>query len=76
MIPNKMIKYNLFAPRPDLADKPENYFTMSYELTEQDGTTTLNVVQEDNRPGSEPQQAAEDDEQPSVLDGLKALLEQ
>jgi uncharacterized protein YndB with AHSA1/START domain len=30
---NELIKYNLFAPRPDLADKPENYFVMSYVLT-------------------------------------------
>ncbi len=75
VIPNKLIKYNLFAPRPGLEDKPENYFIMSYELTEQDGNTTLNVIQEDNRPTADAAPSVGDDKQPSVLDGLKALVE-
>ncbi len=29
---NQKLKYNLFAPRPDLEDKPENYFQMEYKL--------------------------------------------
>src|SRR4051794_12677562 len=31
--PLELVKYSLFAPRPDLEDKPENYFIMSYILT-------------------------------------------
>lgn len=74
--PNKLIKYSLFAPRPDLQDKPENYFVMSYELAERDGSTTLTVIQQDDRPGSQPQQSVDSEGQPSVLDMLKSLVEQ
>ena len=31
--PPELLKYSLFAPRPGLEDKPENYFIMSYVLT-------------------------------------------
>ena len=37
--PPTMVRYSLFAPRPDLADVPENYFTMTYELV-RDGDVT------------------------------------
>lgn len=33
VIPNELIRYSLFAPRPGLEDKPENYFIMHYVLT-------------------------------------------
>ena len=45
-----LIKYSLFAPRPDVEDKPENYFVMSYILTSDKGQTTLEIIQTDNRP--------------------------
>jgi uncharacterized protein YndB with AHSA1/START domain len=70
---NQLIKYNLFAPRPDLEDKPENYFVMSYVLTEDKGHTKLEIIQEDNRPGAiqeEPQ-----GEENSILHGLKQIAE-
>jgi len=31
--PYTSLRYSLFAPRPGMEDKPENYFTMSYSLT-------------------------------------------
>ena len=72
--PNKLIRYSLFAPRPDLEDKPENYFTMTYSLEEADGKTTLTIIQED--PRDQPAGAAEDEENGNaVLDGLKKLVE-
>ena len=49
---NELLKYSLFAPRPDLEDKPENYFVMSYVLTEENGNTKLEIIQEDNRPNA------------------------
>ena len=48
--PNRKLKYSLFAPRPGLEDKPENYFEMKYKLTEKGNRTELILVQEDNRP--------------------------
>ena len=42
---NKLIKYNLFAPRPDVEDKPENDFIMSYVLTANNDKTKLEIIQ-------------------------------
>ncbi len=71
--PNELVKYNLFAPRPGLEDKPENYFIMSYVLTVENGQTKLEIIQEDNRPNAvqeEPQ-----GEENVVLMSLKRLAE-
>jgi len=62
-----------YAPRPDLEDKPENYFIMSYILSAVNGQTKLEIVQEDNRPNAtqeEPQGA----ENP-MLQSLKKIAE-
>ena len=50
--PNELLRYSLFAPRPDLEDKPENYFEMNYVLTAENGSTKLVILQIDNRPGA------------------------
>ena len=71
--PNELVKYSLFAPRPDLEDKPENYFIMSYALTQQDGQTKLVIIQEDNRPNAV-QDEPQGEENP-VLKSLKELAE-
>jgi len=74
VIPNQKIKYSLFFPRPELEDKPENYFIMSYVLTEEDQKVKLEIIQEDNRPGAV-QEEPQGDENP-MLQGLKALIEE
>ncbi len=71
--PNERIRYSLFAPRPDLEDKPENYFVMNYLLTESEGQTKLQIIQEDGRPGAM-QEAPQGDENP-VLQLLKEVAE-
>ena len=68
--PTKKLMYNLFAPRPDLEDKPENYFMMIYNLTENNGQTKLEIIQEDNRPN-----AVQEDEQGEENPVLKMLTE-
>ena len=73
VLPNKKIKYSLFAPRPDLEDKPENYFVMSYDLNEEEGQIKVTITQEDNRPGAK-QEEPQGEENP-VLGGLKSLIE-
>jgi hypothetical protein len=73
VVPYQIIRYSLFAPRPDLEDKPENYFIMSYVLKEEAGHIKLDIIQEDNRPGAiqeEPQ-----GETNPVLKALKLLIE-
>ena len=72
-IPTDNLSYNLFAPRPDLEDKPENYFVMSYKLTDIDGKTKLEIIQEDNRPNAV-QEEPQGDENP-ILQGLKNIAE-
>ena len=71
--PNKNLKYSLFFPRPDLEDKPENYFQMEYRLTPMGSKTQLEIIQEDNRPGAK-QEEVQGDENP-ILKSLKLLLE-
>ena len=71
--PNELIKYSLFAPRPGLEDKPENYFIMSYILSSENGKTKLEIIQEDNRPNAV-QEEPEGEENP-VLKSLKMLAE-
>jgi uncharacterized protein YndB with AHSA1/START domain len=68
------LKYSLFAPRPDLEDRPENYFTMTYTLEDDAGGTTLEVTQEDPRQSADEDEASGDDENP-VLVALKNLAE-
>ncbi len=71
--PTQLLKYSLFAPRPELEDKPENYFIMSYILTNENGKTKLEIIQEDNRPNAV-QEEPQGEENP-VLKSLKELAE-
>ncbi|MEO7984535.1 MAG: SRPBCC domain-containing protein [Bacteroidota bacterium] len=71
--PGELIKYNLFAPRPGLEDKPENYFIMSYILTAENGRTKLEIIREDNRPNAV-QEEPQGEENP-VLQSLKNIAE-
>jgi len=70
---NEIIKYSLFAPGPDLEDKQENYFIMTYFLREDNGQTQLQIIQEDNRPNAV-QEEPQGEENP-VLQSLKTLVE-
>ena len=70
---DEFIKYSLFAPRPDLEDKPENYFVMMYVLTSENGLTKLEIIQEDNRPNAI-QEEPQGEENP-VLQSLKKIAE-
>ena len=71
--PNKKLSYTLFAPRPDLEDRPENYFEMQYRLTVKGDQTELEIIQIDNRPGAR-QEEPQGEENP-VLKMLKDLIE-
>jgi len=71
--PTNFIKYSLFAPRPGLEDRPENYFIMKYVLAEFDGKTKLEIIQDDNRPNAI-QEKPQGEENP-ILQALKKLAE-
>lgn len=70
---DELIRYSLFAPRPGLEDKPENYFIMSYVLKEDEGQTTVDIIQEDNRPNAV-QEKPKGEENP-FLQFLKKIAE-
>lgn len=73
---NERLSYTLFAPRPGLEDKPENYFTMTYCLLEHDSKTTLTVTQEDPRERPSDEAAPEEPEgENPILQCLKRLVE-
>lgn len=72
IIPNQKIRYSLFFPRPGLEDKPENYFIMSYVLSEENQKTKLEIIQEDNRPEAK-QEEPQGEENP-ILQALKAVV--
>lgn len=71
--PAELLKYSLFAPRPELEDKPENYFIMSYVLSTENGKTKLEITQDDNRPNAV-QEDPQGEENP-ILKSLKELAE-
>jgi uncharacterized protein YndB with AHSA1/START domain len=73
VVPKKLIRYSLFAPRPGVEDKPDNYFVMNYILGEENGYIQLEIIQEDNRRGAV-QEAPQGEENP-VLNALKTLIE-
>jgi uncharacterized protein YndB with AHSA1/START domain len=72
--PQEQIRYTLFAPRPNLEDRPDNYFIMTYRLTPNDGAIDLEIIQEDPRPGAV-QEPAQGEENP-ILAELKRVAEQ
>ena len=47
---NELIKYNLFTPAPGVEDKPAHYKITSYILSNENGQTKIELIQEDNRP--------------------------
>ena len=71
--PYKSLSYTLFAPRPDLEDKPENYFIMKYILTENSDSTILEIIQEDGRPSAVEEQPQGEENQ--ILAMLKKCVE-
>ena len=73
VVSNELIKYSLFFPRPDLEDKEENYFIMSYLISESENKIKLEIIKEDNRPGAVEEK--ESTEENSVLIALKEIIE-
>jgi len=73
--PGSRLKYSLFFPQPGVQDIPENYFFMTYELTESGGgVTSVLFCQEDPRPSTRNASSGGEDG-PDVLSLLKELVE-
>lgn len=47
LVPNKRLVYTVFDPNSEMEDVPENYLTVTYELSEENGRTLFTVTQGD-----------------------------
>ncbi|MBC7425530.1 MAG: SRPBCC domain-containing protein [Bacteroidia bacterium] len=45
--PEKHLAYTTFDPHSEMADIPENYLTVTYDITESGGISTLKITQGD-----------------------------
>ena len=71
--PNRLLKTTHFSPLSGKEDVPENYNIVTYELTPQDGGTSVTVLQENN-----PDQAMVDESEKTwavMLGKLKSVVE-
>ena len=71
--PGRLMQYNYFSPLSGRPDTPENYQTITIELSVQ-GTSTLLSLSQDNN-ASEPAREHSEKNWEVVLLGLKNLLE-
>ena len=72
--PMKLLKNTHWSPMGGTEDKPENYHTVTYELTEQNGATVLTLQQDNNASQEEADRMAENNWGP-VLEQLKEVVE-
>ncbi len=72
--PHTLLRMTHWIPRTGAEDKPENYHTVTYRLTERDGKTILTVTQDNNASQEEADSMAENNWGP-VLDGIKKVAE-
>jgi len=73
-IPNELFSYSYWSSMSGIEDKPENYATVTYKLTEGDEGTKLTITQE-NIPDEKMKEHSEGNWN-KVLEALKKLLEQ
>jgi uncharacterized protein YndB with AHSA1/START domain len=73
LVPRKLLKSTYWSSFSGKPDTPENYQTVTYELAEAGGETTLTVTQ-DNNPSSQSADHSGDN-WGKVLSALKDLLE-
>ena len=70
---NKLFQYTYLSSMSGKEDIPENYATVTYELSAKNGSTTLKILQD----GNETQESKQHSEQnwSYVLNSMKDLLE-
>ena len=72
--PERLLSYTHWSPMGGSEDKPENYHTVTYELVEDGGKTTLTLTQDNNATRDEADKMAKDNWGPMLL-GLKETAE-
>ncbi|MDN5287417.1 MAG: hypothetical protein JWR38_3691 [Mucilaginibacter sp.] len=71
--PGKFLKYTYWSSMSGTEDKPENYATITYNLTENGGITNLTITQ-DNIKNQEAKEHSEQNWE-GVFAGLRKLIE-
>ena len=71
--PEKKLQYSHYSPLSKLTDKPENYHTVTINLTTKKNKTSITLTQDKN--GSEKEQKQSEKNWATMLEGLKDLLE-
>lgn len=71
--PGRMLQYSYWSSMSGIEDKPENYVTVTYELTAHNGHTLLTISQ-DNIPTEQMKEHSAEN-WGKVLKGLKDLVE-
>ena len=72
--PERLLTYTHWSPMGGTEDAPENYHTVTFELAEDAGTTTLTLSQDNNATQEDAERMAENSWGPVLL-GLKATAE-
>ena len=71
--PEKTLVSTHWSPLAGVPDIPENYHTVTYQLSEQDGKTEVTITQDNNATQEEADHSTRNWK--TVLDGMKKLLE-
>jgi uncharacterized protein YndB with AHSA1/START domain len=71
--PEKLLQVTHFSPLTGAADIPENYHTLTYELSEENNQTNLTLSQDNN--ANEGEQKHSQQMWDSMLGSIKQLLE-
>ncbi len=71
--PEKRLRSTYFSSLSGLEDRPENYNTVTYELSEAGGRTTLTLSQDNNPSPESAEHSGKNWEM--VLEGLKKVVE-
>jgi uncharacterized protein YndB with AHSA1/START domain len=73
IVPPERLRSTHFSPLSGQPDVPENYHTLTYSLSDEDGGTRLTLDQDNNRSTEEVDHSAANWQQ--MLDSLKAVVE-
>ena len=71
--PEKRLVTTHWSPLSGTPDRPENYHTVTYELTDMDGSTDVTIRQDGN--SSEEEKTHSEQNWRTALEGMKSLLE-
>lgn len=73
LTPERLLQYSHFSPLAGLPDKPENYHTVTIELSSNGGETKVALSQDNN--ATEEERENSEKNWAMMLEGLKKLLE-